>query len=117
MLVQRGTPVYATAPGTVLNVSNTKRNGRAVEIAHPGGYTTIYSHLESVSVKAGQKVSPLTIIGSSGMSGKSYAPHLHYEIRYNGRLLDPVHYFFADLGPVEYTDMFYMALNTKQSMD
>lgn len=117
MIVQRGTPVYATARGTVLSVSNTKRNGRMVEISHQGGYTTVFSHLESVSVKAGQTVSPMTVIGTSGMSGKSYAPHLHYEIRYNGRLLDPVHYFFADLGPMEYTDMFYMALNTKQSMD
>ena len=52
-----------------------------------------------------------------GMSGKSFAPHLHYELTHDGRLLDPVHYLFASVTPADYANMLYMAVNTMQSMD
>lgn len=116
-IVPRGEKVLATADGTVTKVENTRRYGRTVEITHEGGYTTIYAHLESISVRLGQKVSRLDPIGTVGMTGKSLAPHLHYELSWEEYTLDPVHYLFASVGPEEYANMLYMAVNTMQSMD
>ncbi len=116
-IVARGTPVYASAAGTVSRVSTSKKQGRTVELLHEGGYTTVYAHLESAAVRAGQKVSAGQKIGSSGMSGKAFAPHLHYEIRRGGQFLNPVNYIFASVSPADYSNILYMSVNTKQSMD
>ncbi len=117
LIVARGTPVYASAAGTVSRVSTSKKLGKTVELLHEGGYVTVYAHLESTSVRAGQKVSSGQKIGESGMSGKAFAPHLHYEIHLGDRFLDPVNYIFASVSPDEYSNMLYMSVNTKQSMD
>ena len=117
LIVLRGTDVYAPADGEVTKAGNAKTPGRYVEITHAGGYVTEYHHLESVDVKVGQKVRLGQKIGSVGLSGSTYAPHLHYEVRRDGLLVDPVNYLFASIGPSDYANMLYMATNTLQSMD
>ena len=117
LIVARGTPVKSAAGGTVQKVQTSKKLGKTVEILHDGGYTTVYAHLESVSVRAGQKVDTGQRIGTVGMSGKAFAPHLHYEVRRDGEFLNPVNCIFASVTPAEYTNMLYMSVNTKQSMD
>ena len=116
-IVLRGTPVYAAADGEVISSGSTKKSGNSVEIRHAGDYVTVYSHLESRGVRAGQTVKAGQQIGTVGMSGRSFAPHLHYELRLDGRTLDPVNYFFGSVGPAEYANMLYMSANTQQSMD
>ena len=117
ILVPRGTPVLAVGNGEVQSVSTSKKFGKAVEISREGGYVIRYSHLETVSVKQGQKVERGAKIGTSGVTGKSFAPHLHYELSLDGRILDPVHYLFASVSADEYANMLFMAVNTMQSMD
>lgn len=117
LIVARGTPVKSAAAGTVQKVQTSKKLGKTVEILHDGGYSTVYAHLESVSVRAGQKVDVGQKIGTVGMSGKAFAPHLHYEVRRDGEFLNPVNCIFASVTPAEYTNMLYMSVNTKQSMD
>lgn len=116
-IVVRGTDVVASADGVVSSVTNSKSTGRTIEITHPGGYVTVYAHLESTSVRVGRQVKVGDKIGTVGMSGKAFAPHLHYEIRRNGTLLDPVNYLFASVSPEEYANILYMGVNTMQSMD
>ncbi len=116
-IVARGTPVYAAAAGTVSRVSTSKKLGKTVELLHDGGYTTVYAHLESTSLRAGQKVASGQKIGTAGMSGKAFAPHLHYEIRRGEEFLNPVNYIFASVSPADYSNILYMSVNTKQSMD
>ena len=117
LIVTRGTPVKATAAGTVQKVQTSKKLGKTVEVLHDGGYVTIYAHLESVQVRAGQKLQAGQKLGTVGMSGKAFAPHLHYEVRRDGEFLNPVNCIFASVTPDEYTNMLYMSVNTKQSMD
>lgn len=116
-IVLRGTPVFASADGTVTESASSRKYGNTVEIAHDGGYVSVYAHLESRSVRRGQTVRAGQQIGTVGMSGRSFAPHLHYELRLDGRSLDPVNYFFATVTPAEYANMLYMSANTTQSMD
>lgn len=116
-IVSRGTPVYAPAAGEVITVTNDRTDGRKIEILHSGGYITEYSHLDEFSVRRGQVVREGQKIGTVGMSGKSYAPHLHYGIRNSAGYRDPVNYIFASVTPAEYADMLFMSVNTKQSMD
>ena len=113
----RGTPVYATAAGVVTSSGSSKKSGSTVEITHEGGYVSVYAHLENRSVRRGQRVEAGQQIGTVGMSGRSFAPHLHYELHLNGRTLDPVNYFFGSVTPAEYANMLYMSVNTEQSMD
>ncbi len=117
LIVARGTTVKAAAAGVVQKVQTSKKLGKTVEILHDGGYTTVYAHLESVSVRAGQKLEAGQKLGTVGMSGKAFAPHLHYEVRRDGEFLDPVNHIFASVSPEEYANMLYMSVNTKQSMD
>lgn len=116
-LVLRGTPVLASADAVVESVTNSKSSGLTVTLGHAGEYETGYSHLESSLVKKGDVVAGGQQIGTAGMSGKAFAPHLHYEILKNGNPVDPVNYLFASVGPDEYANMLYMSVNTMQSMD
>ncbi len=85
-----GTPVRATAPGTVVSAGWHGGYGRMVEIEHADGLTTRYAHLSRIRVSVGQKVEPGSKIGDVGSTGRSTGPHLHYEIRKGGDAIDPL---------------------------
>lgn len=93
-----GTAVFATADGTVRSLQTRgQTSGLTLVIDHGNGYETVYSHLDKVVAQPGRKVSRGDIIAFSGNSGLSFAPHLHYEVRYRGTAVDPVNYFFMEL--------------------
>ncbi|MBR5724401.1 MAG: M23 family metallopeptidase [Bacteroidales bacterium] len=117
LIVARGTPVLAAADGTVKSADNERAKGNTVRITHKGGYETVYAHLESMDVHAGQRVKAGQRLGAVGMSGQAFAPHLHYEVRKDGVVTDPVGYLFASVSPSDYVNMLYMSVNTLQSMD
>ena len=118
LISQRGEPVYASAAGTVKSVEHSSKGlGNVVEIAHEGGFVTRYAHLENTRVSKGQKVEKGQRIGQVGMSGNSFAPHLHYEVMRDTVRLDPLNFMFASVTPEEYMGMLFMSFNTGQSMD
>ena len=117
LIVTRGTPVLATADGTVVTAASSRTTGNTVRIRHDGGYETVYAHLESMSVRAGQRVRTGQKVGAVGMSGQAVAPHLHYEVRKDGVAVNPVGCFFASVSSSEFANMLYMSVNTMQSMD
>jgi len=84
-----GSPVRASGGGTVLQTGEEAEYGVFVLLEHPGGYQTMYGHLSRVTVATGQAVDAGQVIGLSGNSGRSSAPHLHFEIRLDGQPIDP----------------------------
>ncbi len=93
----KGTPVIAGAEGKVVSTENHPTWGRRVVIRHPYGLTTVYAHLGSITVVKGAGVRKGAQIGTVGVSGLTTGPHLHYEIRRNGRPVDPEDYFFPEI--------------------
>jgi murein DD-endopeptidase MepM/ murein hydrolase activator NlpD len=89
-----GTPVYSTAEGRVKISKYYSTFGNYIEIDHGNGYVTIYGHLSNRKVKVGEKVVRGQKIGEVGNTGRSTAPHLHYEIQYRKRSKDPVDFYF-----------------------
>lgn len=118
MIAPSGEPVYAAADGTVSNVIRSRKGlGNVVEIDHGNGYMTRYGHLADVEVRKGRKLTKGTRIGYVGVSGNSFAPHLHYEVIKDTLVMDPVNYMFASVTPEEYVNMLVMSVTTGQSMD
>ncbi|MBQ5943225.1 MAG: M23 family metallopeptidase [Bacteroidales bacterium] len=118
LVAPQGTPVTAAGAGTVSRVEAMKKGyGNMVEIDHGNGYVTRYAHLAGISVSKGQKVAKGRKIGDVGMTGNTFAPHLHYEVRTDSTFLDPVDFFFASVGPREYANMMIMSETVGQSMD
>ncbi len=97
-----GTPVFATANGTVVEADQRNRAlGLHVKIDHGNGFSTVYAHLSELAVKRGQNVTQGQVIGYVGNTGKALLPHLHYEVRYNGQPINPIYFFFLELNPVQ----------------
>jgi len=118
LIAPQGASVYAAAAGEVVEVArSTKGQGNVVHLVHAGGYETVYAHLSQISVAKGQKVGKGVRIGSVGMTGSAFAPHLHYEVRRDSLILNPIGYIFASVDPDEYANMYFMSINTIQSMD
>ncbi len=118
LLAATGTPVLASADGIVVKaVRNGKREGSSVTIDHKNGYITVYNHLGSIKVRKGQKVKQGDVIAEVGLTGMSFAPHLHYEVWYNGKVMDPMNYFFSSITSQMYRDMAVVTVNTGQSLD
>lgn len=118
LIAGQGTPVIATADGVVLDVKRSgKGPGNTVEIGHDGGYRTLYAHLQDIVVRKGERVKAGRKIANVGMSGNSFAPHLHYEVHRDSLVLDPVNFFFASFSPEDYMKAAYMAATTGQSLD
>ena len=116
--IPEGSRVFATADGIVHSVSGRNSTyGQSIVIDHFNGYQTQYSHLSDAKVRRGQRVRRGDIIALSGNSGLSLAPHLHYEVRYNGMRVDPIHYFFMELSPEDYQRIIRISQSGMQSFD
>ncbi len=114
----RGTPIYATGNGKVIRADNRSTGfGKHVRIDHGFGYVTLYAHMSKYNVKKGQKVKRGDLIGYVGSTGRSQAPHLHYEVRYNKNAVNPINFYYGDLSPEEFKEMLKMASQEGQSYD
>jgi murein DD-endopeptidase MepM/ murein hydrolase activator NlpD len=98
-------------------IKSRKGLGNVVVIDHGNGYVTRYAHLADVETRKGRKVRMGARIGYVGVSGNSFASHLHYEVLRDTLVLDPVNHFFASVTPEEYMNMLIMSVTTGQSMD
>ena len=90
-----GTLIYAPADGVIQSARYRGSFGKQIKINHEFGYNTMFLHLSKISVKRGQKVKRGDLIGKTGNTGRSTAPHLHYEVHYNGVAKNPMDYFFS----------------------
>ncbi|MEY2963236.1 MAG: hypothetical protein RL754_497 [Bacteroidota bacterium] len=113
-----GTPIYATGDGRVIEYKRSRSGyGNHIIIDHGYGYQTLYAHMSKVDVSRGSRVKRGDIIGYIGSTGRSTAPHLHYEIIKDGRKINPINYFFNDLSPEEYENMLELSSHSNQSFD
>jgi murein DD-endopeptidase MepM/ murein hydrolase activator NlpD len=108
MSTDYGVPVYATGDGVVEKVEQGRRRrgyGRQILINHKFGYKTRYAHLLKMFVKPGEKVQRGQLIGEVGSTGGSTGPHLHYEVIYRNRQVNPVNYFNRNMTSDEYRQL------------
>lgn len=114
----QGTPIYATANGTVTGASfNAGGFGNEVRINHGFGYETVYGHMVKIKAKQGQNVKRGEVIGYVGNTGRSTGPHCHYEVHKNGRPVDPIYYFYNDISPAQFDRLLKLASSSNQSFD
>lgn len=114
----RGTPIYATGKGTVIQAdAKASGYGNHVRIKHGYGYVTLYAHMSKIKVREGEKVNRGDIIGYVGNTGLSAGPHCHYEVRKNDEPVNPVNFYFNDLTPEEYDKMLELSNTPLQSLD
>jgi murein DD-endopeptidase MepM/ murein hydrolase activator NlpD len=92
-----GEKVRPTAPGKVINAGWTGGYGNMVEVDHGNGISTRYGHMSQILVKTGDTVDRGDVIGLAGSTGRSTGTHLHYEVRQNGRAVDPMYFMNAGL--------------------
>lgn len=113
-----GLGIYATGDGVVVKVEKIKNGyGNNIIIDHGYGYKTRYAHLQTIKVKKGEKVKRGQEIGTLGSTGKSTAPHLHYEVIKNNKAVNPINFFYNDLTPEEYDKILELSQLPSQTMD
>jgi len=113
-----GTHVYCTGDGVVEKVvKGSSGYGNNIIVNHGYGYKTRYAHLHKTHVKVGQKVKRGEYIAEVGNSGKSTAPHLHYEVIKNNKAINPINFFFNDLTPKEYDKILELSEKPSMTMD
>lgn len=114
----QGTPVYATGDGVVIRADDGSSGyGNHIRIDHGYGYVTLYGHLSAYNVRAGQHVKRGDLIGKVGSTGRSEAPHLHYEVIKNGEHINPIHFYYGNLSADEYAEMLHVSTQENQSLD
>lgn len=113
-----GTPIYATGDGVVRRADNRASGyGNHIVIKHGYGYETLYAHLSKYKARVGQKVKRGDIIGYVGSTGRSEAPHLHYEVHKNGQPVNPINFYYGNISAKEYVLISEMANQENQSLD
>lgn len=114
----QGTPIYATAEGTVQIAGNLGNGyGNHIVIQHGYSYSTLYGHMSRIKAKRGQRVKRGEVIGYVGSTGKSTGSHLHYEVFKGRKRLDPIYFFYNDLTPEQYQQILKLAASRNQSFD
>ncbi|MBI9068238.1 MAG: M23 family metallopeptidase [Salinivirgaceae bacterium] len=113
-----GTEVYSTGDGKIIVAGYTPGGyGKRILVDHGFGYKTLYAHLHDINVKVGQIVKRGEVIGFVGSTGRSTAPHLHYEVRKNNQTENPVNYYFNDLTPEQYEEVIRVSSRMNMSFD
>jgi murein DD-endopeptidase MepM/ murein hydrolase activator NlpD len=114
----RGTPIYATGPGKVIRAdARSSGFGKHIRVDHGFGYISLYAHLSKYNVSRGAYVKRGDLIGFVGNTGRSQAPHLHYEIRKHKDRINPINFYYGNLSPAEFEAMQKAAQIEGQSLD
>ncbi|MBV1922481.1 MAG: M23 family metallopeptidase, partial [Flavobacteriaceae bacterium] len=114
----RGTPVYASGDGKVIQADNTASGyGKHIRIDHGYGYISLYAHLYKYNVRKGNKVKRGDLIGFVGSTGRSEAPHLHYEVFKDKERINPINFYYGNLSPEEFAELLKIASQENQSLD
>ena len=114
----RGTAVYATGDGVVTRAdSNSAGYGKHIRIDHGYGYVSLYAHLYKFNVRKNQKIKRGDLIGFVGSTGRSEAPHLHYEIFKDEQRINPINFYYGSLSPQEFNELLEKATLENQSLD
>ncbi len=100
-----GTPVYASGNGYVSHANMMGTYGNVIFLNHGFGFETRYAHLSKFNVVDGQRVKRGELIGFVGSTGVSEAPHLHYEIRYKDKFVNPLTFLYSDTKQSEYNKL------------
>lgn len=113
-----GTKVYATGNGRIVKAGFTPGGyGKCIIIDHGFGFQTLYAHLHDINVREGQDIKRGEIIGRVGSSGRSTAPHLHYEVHKDNKTENPVNYYYNDLTPEQYDEVISVSSRMNMSFD
>ena len=113
-----GTPVYATGDGVVYKAdASLSGYGNHIEINHGYGYKTLYAHLSKYKCRSGQRVKRGDIIGYVGSTGRSQAPHLHYEVFKGNVRVNPLNFYYGSISAKEYIEISKLANQENQSLD
>lgn len=114
-----GDPVLTTGDGKIRFAGKKSTLGNVVIVDHGFGFETLYAHLSGFAdgIRSGVEVKRGQQIAMAGDSGLSEGPHLHYEVHYNKRPVDPIYYLFADTSPEEYAMFKEIAETNQNSMD
>lgn len=114
----RGTPVYATGNGIVKRADNRASGyGKHIRIDHGHGYISLYAHLYKYNVRVNQRVKRGDLIGYVGSTGRSEAPHLHYEVFKDGERINPINFYYGNLSASEFNELLRKASLENQSLD
>ena len=113
-----GTPIFATGDGVVQRADNSVSGyGNHIVIRHGFGYETLYGHLSKYKCRPGQRVKRGDIIGYVGSTGRSEAPHLHYEVHKNNEVVNPLNFYYGNISATEYVAISKLANQENQSLD
>jgi murein DD-endopeptidase MepM/ murein hydrolase activator NlpD len=114
----KGIPIYATGDGKVSRADNNASGyGKHIRIEHGYGYMSLYAHLSKYNVKRGQKIKRGDLIGFVGSTGRSEAPHLHYEVWKDDKRINPINFYYGSLSAEEFENMLKYATQENQSLD
>jgi len=117
----RGTPVFATGDGIIVRAdANSSGYGNHIRIDHGFGYLSLYAHLRSnkpFNVRQGQRVKRGGIIGYVGSTGRSQAPHLHYEVFKDNDRINPINFYYGNLTPQEFNELLKKSQQENISLD
>lgn len=114
----RGTPIYATGDGIVKRADNSSSGyGKHIRIDHGYGYVSLYAHLYKYNVRVNQRVKRGDLIGFVGSTGRSEAPHLHYEVHKDGERINPINFYYGNLSAEEFDVLLKKASLENQSLD
>lgn len=112
-----GADVFATGNAKVVFAGWRQGYGNCIELYHGYDYSTLYAHLHKILVRQGQLVKRGDVIALVGSTGKSTGPHLHYEVHYKNKPVDPRNFYFLDLSPEEYDRMVQLLSNAGNMLD
>ncbi len=114
----RGTPIYATGNGVIKRADNASAGyGKHIRIDHGNGYLSLYAHMSKYNVIKGQHVKRGDLIGFVGNTGRSQAPHLHYEVFKDNNRINPLNFYYGSLTPLEFEALLKAATQENQSLD
>jgi murein DD-endopeptidase MepM/ murein hydrolase activator NlpD len=113
-----GSPIYATGDGVVARADNMASGyGNHIVIRHGFGYESLYAHLSKYNCRAGQHVKRGDIIGYVGSTGRSEGPHCHYEVHKDGKVVNPLNFYYGNMSAEEYVAISKLANQENQSLD
>lgn len=115
---KQGTPVYATGDGVIERADNAMSGfGNLMIVKHGFGYQTYYAHLSKYKARVGQVVKRGDIIAYVGSTGRSEAPHLHYEVHKDGEVINPINFYYGSISAEEYIAISKIANQENQALD